>query len=93
MSGEHTDQIAPMLAQARKATAVSGTFGKKAQTRSPATTPIDSSAAASAATCRRSSGQAISRVSPAACRASLRKTMAGQPAAWARSAWLNRWPA
>ncbi len=46
MSAEHTDQIAPRLAQARKATAVCGTLGMKAATRSPGPTPIASSAAA-----------------------------------------------
>ncbi len=50
MSAEHTDQIAPRLAQARKATAVCGVFGMKATTRSPATTPMPSSAAAIAPT-------------------------------------------
>ena len=42
MSAEHTDQTAPRLAQARKATAVCGVFGMKAATRSPAPTPIAS---------------------------------------------------
>ena len=67
MSAEHTDQIAPRLAQARKATAAAGTLGRKATTRSPGSTPIASSAAASAPTWRRSSGQAISSERPAAC--------------------------
>ena len=40
MSAEHTDQIAPRLAQARKATAVCGTLGMKAATRSPGPTPM-----------------------------------------------------
>ena len=89
MSAEHTDQTAPRLAQARKATAVCGTFGMKAQTRSPGCTPIASSLAANAATRRRSSGQPTTSDVPAVCIDSLRKTIAGWPAAWARSAWRN----
>src|SRR6185369_10890011 len=64
MSAEHTDQIAPRLAQARNATAVCGTFGMNAATRSPGPTPIASSVAANAPTWRRSSGHAISCVRP-----------------------------
>ena len=89
MSGEHTDQVAPRLAQARKATAVCGALDMNAATRSPGTTPIASSAAARAATRRRSSGQAISSVRPASCIASSRKTIAGWPAACAASACRN----
>ena len=87
MSAEHTDQIAPRLAQARKATAVCGTLGMNAATRSPGPTPIASSAAAKAPTWRRSSGQAISCVRPSSCIASSRKTIAGWPAACDASAW------
>ena len=89
MSGEQTDQIAPRLAQARKATAVCGVFGMKAATRSPGPTPIAASAAAKAPTWRRSSGQAISCDRPASCIASSRKTIAGWPAACAASACRN----
>ena len=53
------------------------------------TTPMRASAAANDATWRRSSGQAISSVSPCACIASSRKTIAGWPAASLRSAWRN----
>jgi len=86
MSAEQTDQIAPVLAQARNATAVCGTFGMKAATRSPGRTPIASSAAAKAPTWRRSSGQAISCVRASMCIASSRKTIAGWPAACEASA-------
>ncbi|MNG26670.1 hypothetical protein D3C84_1116880 [compost metagenome] len=60
MSGEQTDQIAPILAQARKATTVSGRLGRNATTRSPLLTPIVRSASASEATCLSSSAQEIS---------------------------------
>ena len=86
MSGEQTDQTAPTLAQARKATAACGTLGRKAQTRSPGSTPKPRSAAASEATWRRNSSQPISSLAPSCCSASLRKTMAGTPAASAAAA-------
>jgi hypothetical protein len=61
MSAEHTDQIAPRLAQARKATAVCGTFGMNAATRSPGRRP---SRRAQPRT-RRPGGAAPARRSPA----------------------------
>ena len=45
-----TKLIAPMLAQARKATMVSGIFGNRPATRSPASIPCSFKKAANAAT-------------------------------------------
>lgn len=52
---EQEDQIAPRLAVASMAMAVSGRFGMKAATRSPSVTPAARSPSAMRATCRRSS--------------------------------------
>ena len=40
-SGEHDDQIAPMLAVASRPMTASGTFGSSAATRSPRRTPSE----------------------------------------------------
>jgi hypothetical protein len=82
MSGEQTDQIAPTLAQARKATIVCGTLGRIATTRSPGTTPSVRSDAASAATWSRSSVHATSRSAPDSSPA----TMAGRTSVACRNA-------
>ena len=64
MSDEHSDQMPPRLATARKLTMVSGTFGMMATTRSPEPTPSPFSDAASAATRARSSPHEISFRAP-----------------------------
>ena len=56
-SGAQIDQTAPMLAHARNATTVSGTFGMYAATRSPRSTPSRRSPAAQRATWSASSSQ------------------------------------
>ena len=90
MSGEHTDHTAPTLAQARKATTVSGMLGSQAPTRSPGCTPIATSSSASEAAWRRSSGQLHST---GAAMRSPWNTIAGCPAACAASAWRSSWRA
>ena len=57
---EQLDQTAPMLAHARNATTVSGTFGMYAATRSPRPTPSRRSPAAQRATWSASSSQVTS---------------------------------
>jgi hypothetical protein len=49
-SGEHDDQMAPMLAVASRPMTASGTFGSRAATRSPRRTPRARSPRATRAT-------------------------------------------
>ena len=90
MSAEHTDQIAPRLAQARKAIAVCGRLGRKA--RDPVARH-HAHARERRGERRRPGGAARPRRSRASrrarCIASSRKTIAGWPAACAASAWRN----
>lgn len=69
MSGLQLDQTAPMLAQARNATTVSGRLGMYEATRSPARTPCRRSQAASAPTSRVSCSHDTSRTGSPSARA------------------------